>query len=62
MKLYDNTTNEEFSGKGRVKMVTKVMPAFRLERTNRDPRSATDSTKKKSHQSKAFKEVLLKSW
>jgi hypothetical protein len=41
-------------------MVTKVMPVFRLERANRDPRSDTDSTKKKLHQSKAFKEVFVK--
>lgn len=41
-------------------MVTKVMPIFRLELTNRDPRSATDGMKKKSQDNSAFKEVLIK--
>lgn len=41
-------------------MVTKVMPVFRLELTNRDQRSATDGMKKKPQQSSSFKEVFTK--
>lgn len=41
-------------------MVTKVMPIFRLELTNRDPRSSTDGMKKKSQDKSAFKEVFIK--
>lgn len=41
-------------------MVKKVMPIFRLELTNRDPRSATDGTKKKAQENSAFKEVFIK--
>ncbi len=41
-------------------MVTKVMPIFRLELTNRDQRSATDGMKKKPESNAAFKEVFSK--
>lgn len=41
-------------------MVTKIMPIYRLELTNRDHRSATDDAKKKPEQTTTFKEVFTR--
>ncbi|MBP2636453.1 MAG: hypothetical protein H6Q72_2360 [Firmicutes bacterium] len=41
-------------------MVTKVMPIFHVELTNRDPRNTSDGAKKKSQENSAFKEIFIK--
>ena len=41
-------------------MVTKIMPIYRLELTNRDHRSATDGAKKKPERKTTFNEVFTR--